>query len=258
MRGRHYLPGASGRNETAQGLEKEENMAMRLGLVLGAVMGLVCLPATAVADWFENFDSYEDGTLLYGIGGWSGWNDDATYAGVVSSAYSRSTPHSIEIEGDTDAVHPFSGVDSGQWTFMGHVYIPSDLTSLTSFIVQNEYTHDPLDPRQWAIEIHFDPETDLVWDIYRDTQRLPMVYDRWTELRMEMDFDADYVEIYYDGQLLDSGLWAIRGGAVAFANLDLYAFLVASPVYWDDLSLVPEPSACMLLALLAGVALRRR
>ena len=87
---------------------------------------------------------------------------------------------------------------------------------------------------------------------------LPIVYDRWTEIRLEMDFDADYVEQYYDGQLLASGLWAIRGGAVALANLDLYAFLVASPVYWDDLSLVPEPGACVLLALLAGVALRRR
>ncbi len=234
-------------------------MAMRSGLLFGAVMVLACLPTTATADWFENFDSYEDGTLLYHVGGWTGWNDDSTYAGVVSSAYSRSSPHSIEIAGDTDAIHGFTGVDSGQWTFTSWMYIPSDLTSLTSFIVQNEYQHGG--PYQWAIEIHFDPATDQVWDYFRDPgiqNPLPIVYDEWVELRMEMDFDADYVEQYYNGQLLASGLWAIRGGAVAFANLDLYAFLVASPVYWDDLSLVPEPTACVLLALLAGVALRRR
>jgi hypothetical protein len=233
-------------------------MARRFAFVFGAVTVLACLPAAAVADWSDNFDSYSDGQDLYQVGGWSGWDDSATYAGVVSSAYSRSAPHSIEIAGDTDAVHPFTGVDSGQWTFTGHVYIPGDLTSMTSFIVQNEYTHNPSDPRQWAIEIHFDPDTGEVWDIYRDTQRLPIIYDEWTELRMEMDFDADYVDIYYGGDLLDSGAWAIRGGAVEFANLDLYAFLVASPVYWDDLSLVPEPAAGLLLALVAGVALRRR
>ena len=236
-------------------------MVKYFALLLGAVVVLACLPGTAVANWEDDFDSYADGQLLYGVGGWSGWNDDSTYAGVVSSAYARSAPHSIEIAGDTDAVHPYTGVDSGQWTFTGYVYIPSDLTSLTSFIVQNEYTHNPADPREWAVEIHFDPDTDLVWDIYRDPgaeHGLPIIYDQWTELRMEMDFDADYVEMYYGGQLLDSGLWAIRGGAVEFANLDLYAFLVASPVYWDDLSLVPEPASCLLLALPAGVALRRR
>jgi hypothetical protein len=234
-------------------------MIRRLALLFGAVMVLSCLPATAVADWGDDFDSYADGQLLYGVGGWTGWNDDSTYAGVVSSAYARSAPHSIEIAGDTDAIHPMTGVDSGQWTFTSWMYIPSDLTSLTSFIVQNEYNHGG--PYQWAIEIHFDPATDLVWDYFRDpgiTQPLPMVYDEWVQLRMEIDLDNDYVEQYYNGQLLASGLWAIRGGAVEFANLDLYAFLVASPVYWDDISLVPEPATFGLLALLAGVALRRR
>lgn len=230
-------------------------------LLFGTMAVLTCLPA-AMADWADDFDSYTDGQDLYQVGGWSGWDDSATYAGVVSSAYSRSGPHSIEISGDTDAVHPFTGVDSGQWTFTSHVYIPDDLTSMTSFIVQNQYTHDSSDPREWAIEIHFDPTTDLAWDIYRDPDAahgLPIVYNEWTELRMEMDFDADYVDIYYGGELLDSGAWAIRGGAVAFANLDLYAFLTASPVYWDDLSLVPEPTAgLLLLTLVAGVALRRR
>ena len=234
-------------------------MVKCLAFLLGAVVVLACLPAAAVADWEDDFDSYADEELLYHVGGWTGWDDNADYAGVVSSAYARSAPHSIEIAGDTDAIQSFTGVDSGQWTFTSWMYTPSDLTSLTSFIVQNLYSHGG--DKQWAVEIHFDPDTDLAWDIYRDPEAahgLPIVYDEWVELRLEMDFDADYVEMYYGGDLLDSGLWAIRGGPVEFANLDLYAFLVASPVYWDDLSLVPEPAAIVLLALLAGVGLRRR
>lgn len=235
-------------------------MVRRFAFLFGAMTVLACLPGTALADWGDDFDAYTDGELLYDVGGWSGWDDNPDYAGVVSSTHSRSAPHSIEIAGDTDAVHSFTGVDSGQWTFTSWMYTPSDLTSVTSFIVQNLYS--PGGDKEWAVEIHFDPATDLAWDIYRDpdiADPLPIVYDEWTELRMEMDFDSDYVEIFYDGQLLDSGLWAIRGGPVEFANLDLYAFLVASPVYWDDLSLVPEPAGCMmLLALLAGAVLRRR
>ena len=169
-------------------------MVRRLVFLFGAVTAMACLPATAVGDWMDNFDSYDDGQVLYHVGGWTGWNDDPDLAGVVSSAYSRSDPHSIEIAGDTDAIHEFSGVDSGQWTFSGWMYIPSDLTSLTSFIVQNEYQHGG--PYQWAIEIHFDPATGQVWDYFRDPgiqNPLPIIYDRWAEIRLEMDFDAgDY------------------------------------------------------------------
>jgi len=233
-------------------------MRMRLTLLFGAVTVLTCLPVAAVAQWTEDFDSYADGELLYQVGGWSGWDDNPDYAGVVSSVQSLSAPHSIEIAGAADAVHPFTGVDSGTWTFTGSMYIPSDLTSLTALIVQNLYSHGG--DKQWAAEIHFDPATDTVWDAFRDPGQqnaLPIIYDRWAEIRLEMDFDNDYVEQYYDGQLLESGVWTFYGGPVAFANLDLYAW-GSSAVYYDDLSLIPEPAACVLLALLAGVALRRR
>ena len=58
-------------------------MVRRLVFLFGAVTAMACLPATAVGDWMDNFDSYDDGQLLYHVGGWTGWNDDPDLAGVV-------------------------------------------------------------------------------------------------------------------------------------------------------------------------------
>lgn len=233
---------------------------MRALLLFGAVTALLCMPAVAVADWSDNFDGYADGTKLYNVGGWSGWNDVESSAGTVSSAQSRSAPHSIGVSNSLgeDAVHPFTGYDAGTWEFTAYQYIPSDVDAMTYFIINNEYAHNG--GQDWAIETHMDPATGMVNEQIHDPgggNAVPIVYNRWVEILTLIDLDANYMEHYYDGQMIASGQWNIRtNGLIEIQNLDLYAPHDVA-VYYDDISLVPEPASCLLLAL-GALILRRR
>jgi len=231
-------------------------MKMRMVLLFAAAVVWTCLP-TAVADWAENFDAYAPGTKLFGVGGWSGWGNDPNVAGVVTDAQSRSPRNSVEIVGDVDAVHPFTGYTTGQWVFTAYQYVPSALKEKTYFVMNNIYNPPTY---QWTVEIHVDPPTGLVWDQLRDsgkTKPLPIIKDQWVEFKLLIDLTADTVSEYYGGQLLWTGKWTVRGGPKEIANVDLYAGVnIQTAVYWDDLSLVPEPASALLL--LGLLALRRR
>jgi hypothetical protein len=227
-------------------------------LLFGAMVMLALLPASAIAQWADNFDSYDDGTKLYDIGGWSGWDDVYDCAGTVTSEQSLSRPHSLGVSNSmgNDAVHPFDPpYDAGSWTFTAHQYIPSNLDGLTYFILNNVYVAGG--SHEWAIEMHMDPSTGLVNEQIHGGSTAPIVYDAWTEIRVEFDLDADTCEAYYDDVMLFSGSWTSSSyPTLEFANVDLYAPHDVT-VYWDDLSLVPEPTSLVLLAV-GALALRRR
>ena len=223
------------------------------------VVGVALLAGgPALADWADNFDAYALGTRLDNVGGWFGWDNVPASAGTVSDAQSLSSPHSIAVSntlGD-DAVHPFTpALASGAWTFTAHQYIPSGLDGLTYFILNNVYNHGG--PHQWAIEMHMDPVTGLVNENIHGGTTAPIVYDCWTEIRVEFDLDANTFEAWYNNTSLVSGAWATPTyPTVEFANVDLYA-PHAEAVYYDDLSLVPEPASCLLLLAALGLCRRR-
>lgn len=217
---------------------------MRNSAVFCGAAALLLATAGASAQWSDNFDSYADGTVLDGVGGWGGWNDDPNAAGVVSDDQSLSSPHSISVSGTGDAVHPFSGYASGVWTFTAYQYIPDTLDGLTYFILNNEYSHNGA--QDWAVEMHMDPATGLVNEAIHDpnaTVTTPIVYNEWVEIRTLIDLDNNYMENYYNGVLLASGAWNIRtGGLIELQNVDLYAPHDVD-VYFDDLSLA-SPDDC--------------
>lgn len=231
---------------------------MKRVFVLSAA--LVLTTAVASAQWSDNFDSYPNGTVLHNIGGWFGWDNVPNAAGTVTNERSRSAPHSMKIWGDDDAVRPFTGYTSGQWVFTAWQYIPSGLDQMTYFIINNRYNHGG--PYEWAVETHMNPATGFVNEQLRDpngVNRKPIVYNQWVEIRTVIDLTANSMEHYYNGQLLASGIWTIRGGPVEIAALDLFAGAPSghnTPVYFDDISLVPEPAAALLL--LVGLGLLRR
>lgn len=232
-------------------------MVTRLMLLCSTVMVLVCLPASAVAQWSENFDSYALGSGMHGQGGWEGWGGDPTWDAYVTDVQSLSAPHSVDIVGDADLVHTYEGYTSGQWTYTANIYTPSDLVAPnnTYFILLNTYGA----VNNWSTQIAFDPATGSVTSEF-DGGTLPIVYDTWMELRVEIDLDADWQDIYYGGNLLAGKSWTggvSGGGALNIGAVDLFAY-GATSVYYDDMSLVPEPGACVLLALGALFGLRRR
>lgn len=230
---------------------------MRRVLVL--VAGMV-LAAVASGQWIENFDSYANGTVLNNVGGWFGWDNVAGACGTVTNEQSVSAPHSMKIWNDDDAIHPFTGYTSGQWVFTAWQYIPSGLDQMTYFIINNQYNHGG--PYEWAIETHMNPATGYVNEQLRDPNGLnkqPIVYNQWVEIKTVIDLTANQMQHYYNGALLASGIWNVRGGPIEIANVDLFAGAPTGHqtfVYWDNFSLVPEPAAGLLL--LAGLGLLRR
>lgn len=232
-------------------------MAMRLLLLFGATMVLACLPATASAQWSEDFDSYANGSSMHGQGGWKGWDNSPLWTAYVTNAQSLSPPHSVDISGNADLVHEYSGYTSGQWIYTAWQYVPEEFQGTSYFILLNTYNDGG--PYNWSTQVHFESATNLVISDFEGAS-LPLITGQWVELRNEIDLDADTQSFYYAGTLLSSKSWTdgVSGnGALNIGAVDLFAN-GASPVYYDDMSLVPEPAACLLLALGAAFGLRRR
>ena len=234
---------------------------MRRAIAVAGVIALVWVPAGALAQWDDDFDGYAAGTKMDQVGGWAGWDDVGSAAGTISDAMALTLPNSIEVSNSAgvDAVHPFIGYDSGGWCFTAWQYIPSDLDSMTYFIINNEYQHGG--PQDWAIETHMDPVTGLVNEQIHDpggADAVPLVFDQWVEIRTVIDLNANWMEHYYNQELLAEGTWNIRtGGLIEIQNVDLYAPHDVG-VFYDNLSLLPEPTGCLMLLLGAAFALRRR
>jgi hypothetical protein len=111
--------------------------------------------------WSEDFDSYDDGSSMHGQGGWKGWDNNEAFTAYVSSLQSRSSPHSVDINGNSDLVHEYSGYNRGEFEFIAFIYIPSNnqplkptITGPASGAVGEEYEYTV---------IADDPEGDDVW-----------------------------------------------------------------------------------------------
>ena len=96
-------------------------------------------PQPLTAFWEDNFDSYDLGSSMHGQGGWKGWDNDPAWTAYVSADQFDSSPHSLDIVADADLIHEYSGTTSGQWTYITHVYVPSDLIGLSYFILLSDY-----------------------------------------------------------------------------------------------------------------------
>lgn len=198
--------------------------------------------APNLVDWYENWDSYPTGQNMHGIGGWKGWGNTPSATAYTSDVQRISLPNSIDVNGGTDLVHEYA-ISSGVWTYTASQYIPTSFSGTSYFILLNQYD-DPGNNLNWSIEIQFDSASNSVINDGPDGGVLAMVKGQWVELRTEIDLDADWVEFYYGGALLFDGVWsqAMSGGGItSIGAVDLFAN-GATPVYYDDLSLV-EPGA---------------
>lgn len=205
--------------------------------------------------WEDDFDNYTLGQFLDGDpedGGWKGWDNDPQFGAYVSDTQSQSTPHSVDIKWDSgfaaDLVHEFSGVNQGDWIFTAWQYIPSDFSGETNFLLLNTYEDGgPHENPHWSNALKFSSSTGMVesWE----SAMLPLIFDQWVEIRIEISFGQDLQWIYYGDDLLISKSWTAGiapGGALNLACVDLYAGdVVSTSVYYDDMSLegdtIPQP-----------------
>ncbi|HSL18528.1 MAG TPA: hypothetical protein VLB51_11545 [Methylomirabilota bacterium] len=202
-------------------------------------------PAPELVNWSEDFDSYAAGSALHGQGGWTGWFNDPAATAYVSALRSRSEPHSVDITGSSDMVHEFVAVDDGIWTVTAWQYIPSGYSGESYFILLNQYDASGA-ANNWSAQVQFDSATGFVeGDGVGAGSTLPLAFDRWVQIRFEIDLVADTQAVYYDHQLLYQGSWSngvSGGGITSIGALNLFAN-GASSVFYDDLDLVEIPPA---------------
>ncbi len=207
-------------------------------LLGGALATVLLLLPVAGAEWSDDFDSYAVGSGMIGQGGWEGWDASPAADAYVSDLYAFSSPHSVEIVPTSDLIHQFTGYTSGAWVFTAYVYVPTDFSGQSYFLLLNTYNHGG--PYNWSSQVMFDSGGFV--ESYPEGVQLPLITGQWVELMIEIDLDLDVQTFYYGGTMLYEKSWidgVSGGGEVNIACVDLYGNN-ASPVYYDDCSLIED------------------
>jgi len=108
------------------------------------------------------------------------------------------------------------------------------------FILLSDYTDGAGQDNKWAVQLRFD-SGDMIVESEFDAIDLPLILDQWVEIRVDIDLDGDWMEIYYNGDFLIEKEWTAghnnqMDGERNIGAVDLYAN-GATSVFYDDLSL---------------------
>ncbi len=209
---------------------------MYLQRFFGLLAAVLILVPAASADWAENFDSYAAGSGMIGQGGWEGWDNSAAADALVSALYALSTPNSVQILPTSDLIHQFSGYTSGHWTLRTYVFIPNGYSGLSYFLLLNTYNHGG--PYNWSCQVSYDGTGGVIASD-PEGNTLPLIWNQWTEILVDIDLDLNVQTFYYGGQMLYQKSWTeglSGGGAVNIGCIDLYGNN-ADYVYYDDFTL---------------------
>lgn len=219
------------------------------------VMLLVIVGVSSVASaslFMDNFESYADGSALHGQGGWKGWDNDPTWGAPASSAHANNGNISAEIGGSADLVHEFDFA-GGSLELSAMQYIPDGGAGQNFFLLLNTYNDGG--PYDWSVQLNCNLETGIVTSDFGGGATANIVFDQWVELKFAIDLDGNTIDEYYNGTLLSSHVWDDTGNAT-LGCIDLFAN-GASPIYYDDITVVPEPATLSLFCL-GGLALIRK
>ncbi len=197
--------------------------------------------------WSDNFDSYTLGQFLDGTpddGGWKGWDNDTAFGAYIVDNQALSSPHSVDIVGAADLLQIFTGICSGQWTLTFWNYVPTDFSDATYFYVMSYYReHVPYSRIRAQLSIEFNGNSDTVWSRYFG-QTTPLIKGQWVEIRVEIDLDADWLECYYNDELIDAKNWTagIHNANNGYFNLNILGMWASNSdsIYYDDFVLDGE------------------
>ena len=108
------------------------------------------------------------------------------------------------------------------------------------FIMLSDYTDGAGDDNLWAVQLRFDIDQYIVESEF-DDKSLPLITDQWVEIRIDIDLNYDWMEIYYNGELLHEKKWSAcpdnsGNGIVNISAVNLFSDSTTS-VYFDDFSL---------------------
>ena len=220
---------------------------MRKLFIIALVMALPA--ACAATSWYDDFESYGLDSLLAGQGGWAGWDGGACAA--IAGDDQAIDSQAAELFLYDDLVQEFTGIGGGgKAKFVAWQYLPDDNLGVegmnTFFILMNNYnlTNGLLQD-----------------DMTAAVEDMPIVFNQWVEIIIDIDFDLNTYDAYYDGNVLSTGTQYMNPADVnhelRLAALDLWAD-AGVPVYYDNLRAVPEPSVFLLVGLGLLALIRRK
>jgi len=238
---------------------------MRLIRFVPAAALLAAAPL-ASAQFADNFEAYALGSAIEGQGGWHNWdtvnqgnqtiNTVVGVSGAVSPFQGSRMLRMIgsQITGNlfSDTVHEMNGpynAGSGGFTFSTRQYIPTALAGTQYVIILNEY-FDGGGPYDWSFQCSFAAATGLVHMDVFNTAAATIVngdqiinFDQWTEVKVEIDLNANTGKSYYNGVHMWDFVWSDvlgAGGSTAIAALDLFPGTeFTSETFYDVVSLAP-------------------
>ncbi len=207
---------------------------LRLLLITLAIAGTSDITRASV--FLEDFESYTDGSLLHGQGGWKGWNNDPAAGAAASAKYAHSGTKSVEIASTSDLVHEFK-LAGNKWAVSAQQYIPSGGTGISYFILLNRYRDGGNDSYDdWSIQTQYNLATGAITCWHGGTAgATEIVFDRWIEIKLLINLDEDTFEEFYNGQRIATGRWDDNTHGTLQA-IDLFGNK-ASPIYYDDVKI---------------------
>ncbi len=226
----------------------------------GAVLLIFASSGLAQA-MLDDFDSYTLGSIE-GQGGWQSWVGYSGICGDVTIEQAFSGAQSLKVEAGDDTVHPFTGVNSGQWTLSLRQYIPSTSGGQNYTILLNSYPNN----LNWSAQVLADMNQGLVGvfdaSYVQQGSSVALVRDTWVDMRFEINLGANSVSAFYNSSLMATYAWQ-TGGINELQALDLYPdqdIAQVGAVYYDNVRLeqVPEPGIGSLLVAVAAALLFRR
>ena len=204
--------------------------------------------------WSDNFDSYNNMQMLDGTsddGGWKCYLNNPGAGAYVVDDYALSSPHSLEINGSMNICHEFSEIRSGNLTFRDWVYIPSGsdfgefYIALLSYYLPDHYLSlINSDSFYFQAIIKLDINNQIVTNKPK-TDSLPLLFNQWVEIRIEIDFETDWINCFYNDELLMGQKWTTdwlnRDGFLNLACIRFSGYFDGDfSIYHDDMSIYHE------------------
>ena len=120
--------------------------------------------------------------------------------------------------------------------------VPTFFDGTSYFILLSAYEDGMGQDNKWAVQLRFDSLLEVVeYEYFGEDAQLPLVTDEWVEIRVEIDLDQDWHEVYYNDDFLYEQAWTagpngVGDGVLDIGAVDLFAN-AATSVYYDDMSL---------------------
>ena len=187
----------------------------------------------------DDFDCYAVGAGIGSQPGWELWPGGAD--GVITDEFASSGSNSLHLPvTNTDVVRQFDDLDSGQVVFSIMTYVRTDSDMAFDIIALNQYDGGGAGTN-WSMQVRFDSLLGTLESQFRGFVT-SIIYDRWVELRAEIDLDADLWDLYYDDVLFapdqswTDGSFASGPGIPVFQAIDLWVdfSFTSFGAYLDD------------------------